>query len=129
MEPHCHKSDLWPLQELLPAIVVWPKTDTLQHVLITHILKGRMKCSHLQTQNVHRESDKILNEKSHQETNNTHSFQNQINFRSELKVILSAKTDHISYFGLQIRNHSRLPSEWYNQLLQKKYKSSGGKSF
>lgn len=66
--------------------------------------------------------------KSHQETNNTHSFQNQINFRSELEVILSAKTDHMSYFVLQIRNHSRLPSEWHDQFLQKKYKSSGGKS-
>lgn len=63
MEPHRHKSDLWPLEELLPPTVVRPKTDTFWRILVTHLLKDGMKCSHLQKQNVHRESDEILNEK------------------------------------------------------------------
>lgn len=63
MEPHRHKSDLWPLEELLPPTVVRPKTDTFWRILVTHLLKDGMKCSHLQKQNVHRESDEILTEK------------------------------------------------------------------
>lgn len=64
-------------------------------------------------QNVHRESNEILNGAGGggggQETN-IHSFQNQVNFKSELKDILSAKTDQMSCFVLQVRKHSRLLS-------------------
>lgn len=69
-----------------------------------------MKCFQLQKQNVHRENDEILKKKKKKETNNIHGLQNQIHFKSELRNILSAKTDQISRFVLQVRKLSRLLS-------------------
>lgn len=59
---HSHKSDLWPLKEFVVSYrSVRPETDTFQSFLITCLRKDGMECFYLQNQNVHRESDEILN--------------------------------------------------------------------